>query len=110
MTEHTTRAALGALAAPLRRGALLTVGAMAVAALALLVSTASWAFRLGVATGPLWVLATWSLAIIVVIGAAWGVQRRLRSAGRMEIAALLEGTGGWRRGALASLVGSPAQG
>ncbi|MGH7531822.1 MAG: hypothetical protein ACREL4_00910 [Gemmatimonadales bacterium] len=110
MREHSTRMALAALAAPVRHGALLTALAATVGALALLFGATSWAFRLGAATGPLWVLVTWSLAVIVVLGAVWGVQHRLRRTGRTEIATLLEGTREWRRGSLASLVGPPAEG
>ncbi|HET7024999.1 MAG TPA: hypothetical protein VFI39_07345 [Gemmatimonadales bacterium] len=110
MTDRPTRAALAALAAPVRRHAFLAVGAATIAALAFLFGAVAWAFRLGAATGPLWVLATWALAIIVVIGAVWEVRRRLGRTDGAHIAELLEATGQWRRGSLGALLGAPAVG
>lgn len=110
MTDRPTRAALTALAAPLRRKAVLAIGAAAVGALGFLFGTVGWALRLGAATGPLWVLGTWFLGVVVAIGAGWALRRRLRRSSDARIAELLESTGEWRRGSLGALIGPSALG
>lgn len=110
MTEHSTRGALAAIAAPVRRSALMAWSAATIAVLALLFGAAAWAFRLGAATGPFWVLATWLLAIIVAIGAVWGIRHWLARTDEAHVAELLEATGQWRRGSLGALLGRSAAG
>lgn len=110
MTDRPTRAVLTALAAPLRRSAMLAIGAAALGVLAFLFGAVGWALRSGAAAGPLWVLATWLLAVGVAIGAGWSARCRLRRTSDARIADLLEGTGEWRRGSLRALIGPSASG
>lgn len=110
MTGRPSRAALTALAAPLRRNAVLAIGAATVGALGSLFGAVAWAFRLGAATGPFWVLGTWLLGVVVAIIAGWAVRQRVRRNSDARIAGLLESSGEWRRGSLGALIGPPALG
>jgi hypothetical protein len=110
MTAVTTYGALQRLAGPLRawNGAGWT--ALGLGAGAVLLGGWAWAVRLGWLSAPYWVLLAWIMAlgaIVLVAWLAWRAHARL-STGR--VARQLEERGGWRRGALTSLLDTAAAG
>ncbi|HYF40784.1 MAG TPA: hypothetical protein VD930_13900, partial [Gemmatimonadales bacterium] len=103
-TEHSLRD----LTRPLRSRTRLAWTAIGVGAAALVLGIVAWLFRLGWVTVPYWVLAAWAVAgviLVAVVWLAWDHNRRLTAP---RVARNLEDLGAWRRGALTSLLDSPA--
>ncbi len=110
MTADRTPRALADLARPLRRLGFAAAAAAGLGAALLAIAVAAWLVRLGVVRSPLWVVVTWILAF-VAIGAA-GLVARHRS-GRVAMRAVartVEGTPGWRRGAVTGVLDGASDG
>ncbi len=104
-----TAHALTALATPLRQWPRIVLAIAVVAVTFALLGVAAWSARLGMVEGGLWVGIVWAL-ILGVVGGGIALWRRSRAIGIGTAAALLEGSGEWRRGALTGLVRGPADG
>ncbi|HEU5169620.1 MAG TPA: DUF4175 family protein [Gemmatimonadales bacterium] len=110
MSGPATACALERLARPLRLRQRAGSAAAALGTAALLLGGAAWLARLGVLTAPWWVLAAWAAAL-ASIGVVAGYARRREAALALpSLARQLEDSGGWRRGAIAALLESPAPG
>src|SRR5688500_11705484 len=110
MTAAATHGALQRLAGPLRTWSGAGWLALGLGSAAVLLAGWAWAVRLGWLGAPYWVLLAWvmALAALGVVGwLAWKAHARL-SIGR--VARELEERGGWRRGALTSLLDTAAAG
>ncbi|HEY4322017.1 MAG TPA: hypothetical protein VGM77_12675 [Gemmatimonadales bacterium] len=102
--------AIGTAARPLRsaRGIarLLTAGAIALA----VVAVAAWLFRIGWIAAPHWVLLTWVLVAALLIAGGWAARRTMAALSTMRAGALIEELGGWRHGAITSVLEHPVTG
>jgi hypothetical protein len=110
MTAVATQGALQRLAGPLRTLSGAGWLALGLGIAAVLLGGWAWAVRLGWLNAPYWVLLAWVMALAalaLVAWLAWRAQARL-STGR--VATQLEELGGWRRGALTSLLDTAAAG
>jgi hypothetical protein len=106
----TTQGILAELAAPLRRWPRLAIAAGGAAAGLAALGSAAWMARLGWVEGGLWVGAAWAL-VGGLAAVAYVLWSRGGAAGDpVAAAALLEHSGGWRRGSLTGLVRGPAEG
>lgn len=109
MTSRTRRA-LSLLSGSLRRRSHAGWLALAVGGALLVLGATAWLARAGGLRAPLWIPAAW-LLVLVVIGV--GIVMLVRSGRRLSIEAVadwLERQAGWRRGALAAQLDSPASG
>jgi len=110
MTSVATAQALARLARPLRAQSRAGWAAGAVGLAAFVLGGSAWLARLSVLTAPWWVLAAWgcaAVAIAVVVGVARETGGRLTL---RAIARRLEEAGGWRHGAISTLLDPPAAG
>ncbi len=110
MTAAATHGALQRLARPLRTLSGTGWVALGLGTAAVLLGSWAWAVRLGWLSAPYWVLLAWimALAALAVIGfLAWRAHARLST---KRVAGRLEELGGWRRGALTSLLDTIADG
>ena len=110
MTAAATHGALQRLAGPLRTWSGAGWFALGLGTAAVLLGGWAWSVRLGWLSAPYWVLLAWTMALaalVIVAWLAWRSHARL-SAGR--VARQLEELGGWRRGALTSLLDTAAAG
>ena len=110
MTAIATQQALARLARPLRARSRIGWAAGAAGLATLVLGAAAWLARWEVLTAPWWVLAAWAIAgagLAGVLAVAW--QRETALAPRAFARRLEEG-GGWRHGAISSLLERPAPG
>jgi len=110
VTAPATEQALRRIGTPLRLAAGAGWTALGIGAAALALAAGAWLVRLGLVDAPWWVLAAWCGALVALGGIGWGAWRdraRLTSGG---IAGALERSGGWRQGALTSLLDQAAAG
>ncbi|HEV2291973.1 MAG TPA: hypothetical protein VGR60_09060, partial [Gemmatimonadales bacterium] len=110
MSGRPTETALAELAAPARRRALAGAALATVGGVTSVFAVAAWALRLHVAGGPGWVLASWAAAASAILAAGCSVPLIVRRTTGARLAARLESTGAWRRGALTAFLGVPALG
>lgn len=69
---------------------------------------AAWMIRLGIGGAPLWVLGAWVLLAVGAGLAVWGGRRSRRTLDVAALARRIEDRGMWRRGALTTVLDSPA--
>jgi hypothetical protein len=105
-----TASALAGLAAPLR-ARVVGAGALAVLGTTLvLVGAVSWMARIGGWRSPIWVLAAWMLALLILAAGGVLAGRALGALSTARLARRLEAEGAWRAGALSALLESQADG
>ena len=104
MSAHLTRTALAELNRPIRGLALVRGVAFGVGLIALGLGTVAWLARLGVVSGPAWVLAAWALLPLAVLAVLWVGLREMSRLSPAWLARKLEQAGSWRMGALGELL------
>src|SRR5918997_2752883 len=110
MTAVATHGALQRLAAPLRTWSGAGWIALGLGAASVLLGGWAWAVRLGWLSAPYWVLLAWSMALAALALVAWLAWRAHARLSTGRVATQLEELGGWRRGALTSLLDTAAAG
>lgn len=106
----TLRDSLASVARPLGRARAMSRALPWLLAGIVALAVAAWAGRLGVAGPAIWALVAWLVALVGLIVAA---VRWIRAIGQFDegvVAARLEETGRWRRGALSTLLAPVAVG
>ena len=110
MTAVATHGALQRLAGPLRTWNGAGWAALGIGAAAVLLGGWAWSVRLGWLSAPYWVLLAWIMALLAVVLVAWLAWRAHARLSTGRVARQLEELGGWRRGALTSLLDTAAAG
>ncbi|HTC23515.1 MAG TPA: hypothetical protein VK688_04085, partial [Gemmatimonadales bacterium] len=110
MTAIATVQALERLARPLRMQSRAGWAAGALGLAALMLGCVAWLARLNVLTAPWWVLAAWALALLALAVVIALALRHDAGIGLRSIARRLEEHGGWREGAISTLLDPPAPG
>ena len=110
MTFDPLDRALDGAARPLRGVSGLSRLLAGVAVAAVMIAVTAWLVRSGVGQSPAWILAAWLAVLIVVAVGLLAARRAIRVLGPWHIAEHLESTGAWRRGALTTVLDSPAGG
>ncbi|MES2125409.1 MAG: hypothetical protein V4503_12050 [Gemmatimonadota bacterium] len=81
-----------------------------VAGAVLVLAVAAWRLRVADGSAPVWVLAAWGLGAVLLLVGIIAARRAIRALGPWHIAAALEASGGWRRGALTTVLDPLAAG
>jgi hypothetical protein len=110
MTSVATAQALARLARPLRAQSRAGWAAGAIGLAAFVLGGAAWLAHLGVLTAPWWVLAAWGFAVIATAAVVVAALERGGALTLRAIARRLEEAGGWRHGAISTLLDQPAPG
>src|ERR671916_361269 len=110
MTAVATHGALQRLAGPLRTWSGAGWFAFGLGPAAVLLGGWAWAVRLGWLSAPYWVLLAWIMALAALAVIAWLALRAHARLSTGRVAKELEELGGWRRGALTSLLDTAAAG
>src|ERR671916_150854 len=110
MTAVATHGALQRLAGPLRTWSGAGWFAFGLGPAAVLLGGWAWAVRLGWLSAPYWVLLAWSMALAALAVVAWVPRGGPAPLSTRRVARQLEELGGWRRGALTSLLDTAAAG
>ncbi|HEX5388011.1 MAG TPA: DUF4175 family protein [Gemmatimonadales bacterium] len=105
-----TARALEQLARPIRARSRAAWLAAALGVAALVLGLMAWLARLEVLSAPWWVLAAWALALAGLAGVMFHAVRREPTLALRSFARQLEQAGGWREGALATMLDRPAAG
>ncbi len=100
----TLRDSLATVARPLRRARAMSRALPWLLAGLAALAVAAWAARLGAAGPAIWALVAWLVVMIGLVGATIRGMQSQRRFDEGVVAARLEGTGHWRRGALSTLL------
>lgn len=110
MAPRLTPAALAQLVAPLRQAGVRLVGVGGLALVLTGLAVPTWLARLGIVRSPLWVVVAWLLAFLAA-GLSVIVGRRVwRHFSATTVALTVERSGGWRHGAVTSLLEATSEG
>ena len=110
MAPRLTPAALAQLVAPLRQAGVRLVGVGGLALVLTGLAVPTWLARLGIVRSPLWVVVAWLLAFLAA-GLSIIVGRRVwRHFSATTVALTVERSGGWRHGAVTSLLEATSEG
>jgi hypothetical protein len=104
MTPPRTTRELDRLAIPLKRRGLAGAALGGAAAVGLALAIPAWLVRLGLVRTPLWVIIAWGVAIAAAMVAIWRGHRAVAGFSDRELAVTVEGSAGWRRGAVTAVL------
>ena len=110
VTSNPLDRALDVAARPLRGMSGLSRLLAGVAIAVVVMAVAAWLVRAGVGRSPAWIVGAWFAVFVLVAVGLLAARRAIRALGPWHIAEHLETTGAWRRGALTTVLDTPAGG